>query len=326
MAGSIIILLYVAVCALLAVLYGKKYRRMEERLFCFVLCLTLPVFGVLFLLLLDRFYAGRDDGTDAGLDMGEGLMADEFSLLRPIDAQGEMDKVPLYDALKMGEYKFRRHMVVETLKKEDTIEYLEVLKLALDNDDTETSHYASAVIMDIQKKVQEKLLLTEAHFENHPQDTDAMQALEEELYRLMESGIYDRRTLKKYEIRYMMVSDALLALPHPQERWYHHRMCMDFETDNTLHAEALSDRYRADYPDSEDMVVDMIKLCVKMKDRAKLDEFLDHIGKMPVLLTGKSLEYIRFFRNHEPETGHSFRDQEPEAGNSFRNQEPVAGR
>ena len=40
----------------------------------------------------------------------------------------------------------------------------------------------------------------------------------------------------------------------------------------------------------------VFRVCVQQNDRAGLDALLDRLGDMPVVLTSKSLRYIRFLR------------------------------
>ena len=49
-----------------------------------------------------------------------------------------------------------------------------------------------------------------------------------------------------------------------------------------------------EHPDSEDAVVDRIESFIRMSDRQGLDQFLARLKEMPVMLTSKSLPYIRF--------------------------------
>ena len=58
----------------------------------------------------------------------------------------------------------------------------------------------------------------------------------------------------------------------------------------------MARRYLEIHPDDEDAVLDAIRVCVQQNDRAGLDALLDRLGDMPVVLTSKSLRYIRFLR------------------------------
>ncbi len=194
----------------------------------------------------------------------------------------------------MGDSSFRRKVVVDTLK-EDAVEYIDVLREALLNDDTETSHYASSVIMDIEGKLQASLLQKEVNFHENMQNREAAYAYEQELYKVIKSGLYEKRDLHKHYVKYKVVSDVLFAEETVPEVCLHNRIDVDFETGDIRHAEKICSRYKKEFPSSEEMVVDHIKLYIRMQDKEALDKFLQHLKELPVLLTAHSLQYIRFF-------------------------------
>ena len=293
---QVLLILHVLLSLVYAYDWFKEHERVQEALFRLVMVLLIPVVGFLFFHVLD-FASRRNQEADLeGLYLGSQNYDNDLELLRPMDMDAELNRTSVEDALRMGDYRTRRQAVMETLKTEDNLEYLEVLRKALENEDSETSHYASAVIMDIQKKIQDNLTMREAAFEREPDNVAVMQALEQELYRVITSGVYDEHNLHKYYVKYKMVSDALHSQEEPQEEWFHGRVQVDLATGDVGHARQVCRQFRDCYPDSEDMVVDTIKVCIKASDREGLDEFLAQIPSMPVLLTDEALQYIRFFR------------------------------
>lgn len=297
---ELILLILLTLHLLLSGLYAWDwYRdngRIQECVIRLVFCLFLPLVGVLVFKLIDYF---ADRCADAQMDelyLGQGQILDELRLLRPVSAEAEIDTSPAVDVLTLGDYDYRRRMIMDTLRDEDTIEYLPILRQALSNEDRETSHYASTVIMDLQKQVQEALAAQERRFAADPDSEAAQTALEDELYRAVYSGAIDENNLARYYARYNEISDLLLARPHVETDWYHHRVQMDLRTGANLHARETALRFVTACPDSEDAVVDMIQVCIRLYDRELLDRFLAQLKGMPVVLTNKSLRYIRFLR------------------------------
>lgn len=297
---ELILLILLTLHLLLSGLYAWDwYRdngRIQECVIRLVFCLFLPLVGVLVFKLIDYF---ADRCANAQMDelyLGQGQILDELRLLRPVSAEAEIDTSPAVDVLTLGDYDYRRRMIMDTLRDEDTIEYLPILRQALSNEDRETSHYASTVIMDLQKQVQEALAAQERRFAADPGSEAAQTALEDELYRAVYSGAIDENNLARYYARYNEISDLLLARPHVEADWYHHRVQMDLRTGANLHARETALRFVTACPDSEDAVVDMIQVCIRLYDRELLDRFLAQLKEMPVVLTNKSLRYIRFLR------------------------------
>lgn len=274
--------------------YDNEYSNSQDAMLRFAIIFMIPVFGFAFMWYAD-FYSNKYKNTE-----GEDLRlfldnTSELELLKPIDISDEINKVPMIEALQMGDYSFRRKMVVDTLKEDDTVEYLDVLREALLNEDSETSHYASAVIMDIQGKLQDSLFRREVAFYENADDVGKALDYEKELYKVIQSGIYDSRNLNKYYVKYKVVSDKILEGENVSEHCYHNRIEIDFATEDIVHAQFMCDLYKKKFPSSEEMVVDNIKLCIKIKDRERLDCFLEELKTLPVLLTSYSLQYVRFF-------------------------------
>ena len=289
----VLLILHLLLTAIYIWDWYRDFGRIQEAAIRLVICLFLPYLGFLFCKFVDYFKKRFPEDQMDELYLGNKGMLDELELLRPVDARAELEKAPAVDTLRTGTYDFRRRMVIDTLR-EDTMDYLAVLQEALVNEDIETSHYASAVIMDLQKRVQIELMRQQKAFEQNPDSLEEQEKLERELFRVIESGAFEENSLTRYYIQYEEVSDALLARENPEAGWLHNRVVIDLRTGNIRHANETSAQFVALFPASEDAVIDRIQVCLRMQDREELDSFLGKLREMPVVLTVKSLQYIRF--------------------------------
>lgn len=295
---SQVVTILVVLHILLSVIYAMDFRydkdNVQGAMLRFVVSIFIPVFGFAFMLFSD--YLQHRLEKVAGRELEDFFsQTTELELLNPLNVADEINKVPMVDALQMKDYSMRRKAVVETLKGDNALEYIDVLKEALLNEDTETSHYASSVIMDMQGKMQNSLFKKEVEFNKYPGNMENTYAYEEELYKAITSGIYEKSDLNKYYVKYKVLSDYALRFGESKEQLYHHRIFIDFATEDMVHAEAMCRKYWLLFPSSEEMVIDFIKLYIYKKDKEGLDEFLKELKNMPVHLTSKSLQYIRFF-------------------------------
>lgn len=295
---ELVIRIFLVLHVFLALVYGwdwyQEHGSLQETLIRLVICLCLPFFGFLFFKMVDYFYRKAPQAQMEELYLGKAREVEELSLLRPVNREEEMNKTSARDTLRMGEYGYRRKMIMDTLKEDDTADYLAVLKEALTNEDMETSHYASTVIMDIQKRLQERLVVLEKELEQDPEREESREQLEKELFEVIESGAFEENSLSRYYARYRQISDLLLAKPDAREAWYHNRIQVDLKTGDNIHGRETALRFLEHHPDSETAVVDMIRVCICLHDREGLDRFLESLKTMPVVLTTESLQYIRF--------------------------------
>lgn len=284
---ELILWILLALHLLLGVFYAldwfQDYGRLQETVIRLVLALAFPFVGFLLCKLVDYFLKKAPQFQMDSLYLGHGEMLDELELLRPMDKSAEVDKVP----------------GVDTLREQDTAEYLSVLKEALLNEDQETSHYASAVIMDLQKRIQASVLERQRAYRQEPEDPQRQEELEGELYRVLESGAFDENSLGRYYAQYREISDVLLAREDGDPQWYHRRVGVDLRTGEDLHARETAEAFLEKFPENEDAVVDCIQVYLQMRDR----KALDRLGDLPVVLTQKSLTYIRFLRERKEARG-----------------------
>ena len=284
---------------LLALVYSwdwfESFGRAQEAVIRLAFSLFLPLIGVLVLKFVDRLY---DQSSSAQMDelyLGRGSLTDELQLLRAVDGRSAAAVAPAVDVLALDGYDARRRMVMNTLSRPDTADYLSVLRSALDNDDQETSHYASVVIMDVQQGMQELLAARERALKESPGDPEALEDLEEGLYWVITSEALDESSLSRHYARFREVSDELLDAATPDPGCFHRRIAIDLKQHNDAHARSTVERFVEVHPDSEDAVLDTLRVCVRVNDSVWLDRFLSQLGSMPVVLTERSLRYIRFW-------------------------------
>ena len=91
----------------------------------------------------------------------------------------------------------------------------------------------------------------------------------------------------------------LLAREDGDPQWYHRRVGVDLRTGEDLHARETAEAFLEKFPENEDAVVDCIQVYLQMRDR----KALDRLGDLPVVLTQKSLTYIRFLRERKEARG-----------------------
>ena len=297
---DVVVIVLLALHVLLSLVYAwdwfGSFGRFQEAAVRLVIGLMLPLVGVLTLKLVDFFAEKNAEAQMDELFLGRGELSDDLQLLRPVDERDTLDAAPAVDVLELNDYDDRRAMIMNTLRQDDTADYVDVLREALANDDQETSHYASVVIMDLQQQVHARLAELGRRLEDDPDDLDALGALEQELYQVIKEGVVDENSLPRYVERYWEVSDRLLEEGRPSATHFHHRIAADLKTGSGEHARSVARRYLETHPDDEDAVLDAIRVCVQQNDRAGLDALLDRLGDMPVVLTSKSLRYIRFLR------------------------------
>lgn len=298
--SRIVILFCIIIYALLCLGYMKKElsSQMECQVVIYRLIfrLVLPVIGFILWWIVDynqtqEKQQGLEDLYLTNLDT-----QDYKEYLNPINKIDEINKISMEEALTVNEYEVRRKMVMNTLQDETVMDCLEILKKALNNEDTETVHYASAIIMHAQNEMLKLVSQKESAYLKAPQDAHAISDWERCLEQIIFSGIYEDQNLYTYYERYKALSDNILKKTSIEEKYYFNRLKLDFKIGDLGHAAILSEKYKEAYPNSEDMVISYMKYCVVSGNKKKLKTFLAELKHLPVQLTQESLQYIRFLQ------------------------------
>lgn len=289
--------LYLFFCGFYAWVLARRSGSAHKGALCLAASLALPVAGPLFVWFCDSAAAARRRDGYTGLCLGADYRWDDPRRLHRADTAREADRVPMDEALTLSDKEYRRALVMELLNAEAPLAYLDVLRRALDNEDGETSHYASVAIMELRRKVQQQLAAAQTRWQRDPADPDAAAAWEQLLYRAATCDLYDAYSRRRYTARYRALSGRLLRDKKPRSRYLHHRVRLELQQGDLVKARQVCERYLALYPHSEQAVRDRLELYIQARDAAGLQGFLGTLPQRPVLLTTKTLDLVRAFRN-----------------------------
>jgi len=294
----VIICLYVLLCLVYAFLLARQKKSWQYGLFAAVLSLALPMVGFVFLWICDAFAERKISKTKSysELYLDDDFNPDNFKLLQNPNYEKESNYVSMEEALKIGTYDYRRKMIMQLLEEDDTMQYVDILQRALENEDSETTHYASTVIMEMQRKVQEELMEAEVQFEKDVENIEIASRWEALLFKVLCSNLYDDFNKRRYFIKYVKVNDKLLESELPEEKFLIHRIHVMLMEKNYTGAQELCNRYLNCYPRSEDAILYQLETYIQAKDSEGMKKFLETLSSRPVILTQKTLEYIRIFR------------------------------
>lgn len=116
------------------------------------------------------------------------------------------DMAAIQDILAFNDAKERRSTVLDIFRY-DSEKYVRELKIALNDYDTEVSHYASAALIDIKERLENRLIDARLLYEKKQEDKRLAAAYLSMLSQYMESGIADKSGMKKYMEVYCKVME-----------------------------------------------------------------------------------------------------------------------
>jgi hypothetical protein len=279
--------------AVIALLYRNSWQQWLVRA---VVVAVLPVAGWLFPLFWSKWFAGRNKEAfeDYVTRQQEEHEVRRIGIYKQFERQQELNIIPIEEALLVSEHQTRRRVMIDVLKQ-DSLNYLEILRKAVSNEDTETSHYAVSAIMETKRKLMLALQEFSVKFENQPDDVQVVSTYAEVLQAYMRSGFLDERTLLKNRYTYLKVLNQYIAISDHSEWAYQEKIDLEIELQAFGDAEQSAHKYLAQYPDSENAYLSMIKVYYVMKSYPKLQETLDRLKRAPLRLSNHALTMVRFW-------------------------------
>src|SRR4051812_19179699 len=147
---KILIILYFCCCLFFGMI--SVWKKWENGLIKTVLITFFPVIGLLLVL-----YLFKPIKVHPATENTNHLEMADFSFpVNQVNVEKEINFVPIQDALLLNDNQTKRKLLIHSLK-ENSIQNTSILTNALQNEDTETSHYAATAIMEMKRKLQNSL-------------------------------------------------------------------------------------------------------------------------------------------------------------------------
>lgn len=288
------------ILAIVFFIYNMKKCR-EEAIYKAAIIFFLPIFGAAYFVIffiLQRKYNCEDELGDY-LEHYENKI--NTTVYSKIDKDKGINIVPANEALILNENKIKRSMLIEVLKG-DVEQHIPILKKALENDDTETSHYAATAIAEIKKNYVTTIQQTSMIYENDRNNVDNLISYIEILREYLESELLDEKTLKKYKYLYSEKLAELLKIYEYEEKYYVDKINCDLDLNDMPSAKEYCEKFYKKYSNSEEAYLMYLKFYYKIKDYSSFEGKLEQLKKSPITLTNRALNIVRFWNtgdNHE---------------------------
>lgn len=261
----------------------------------FIVMLLCPVTGPLFFLgshlLFLLFFRREVDLEDVVFSkerIRQHLKADE---------ERERDIVPVEEALAVSDQKYLRGLMLKVLRG-DIQESLEAITLALDSEDSETSHYAASVLQDELNEFRtyvQKLYVEMQHEEEDETDCEEMLIgyMDAVLKQKVFTGVEQSQFVKMMDeaAQELYRKDTAKMTP----AYYEAVILRSLELKLFEQAGVWCQRLEEAYPDQLTAYLCRMKLYYTEGKRKQFFEVLDQIKKSEIVIDSETLEFIRIF-------------------------------
>ncbi|HIV33864.1 MAG TPA: hypothetical protein IAA11_01280 [Candidatus Blautia intestinigallinarum] len=292
----VFLILHVAVCVLVYILIQMSILKCADSVMPLV-CMV-PVWGVAAMLVLEIRTRGDQTVTEeVGIEKLKINDAVYKSILVEDDPM-EDQVVPLEEALLINSPVTRRELMMEVMYA-DPNDYVEQLKEARMNDDTEVVHYAVTALAELQKKYELQFQELEWRLSQDADDGDVIDEYLKVLDRYLSSGIAEGNDRKlKRKIYSRMLGEKLRRKPEKLSLWSE-KARTDLEIGAYEEARREIAHILSKWKDQEDGYLLQIQYCAAKKDRQGIDKMLCLIKEREIYLTSKGRKELAFWSEEE---------------------------
>ena len=214
------------------------------------------------------------------------------------DYETEKEFVPLEEALIISDVQDKRRALLNVLKA-DVSNNMKSLVKALDNEDSETAHYAASALMDVLQKYSKKLSGLSVKFKEDPENADVNKDYADTTYEYISSGVLGEIEVKKYAHLYVDLINNLNKY-HPDmldTEHYHNVVECLLKIGRYGDADKWAELSIERQPNMEQSYLNALNVKYKTE---KWDEFktvLDRMLKSGVQLSDKGIGIVRFWKS-----------------------------
>lgn len=277
--------LVIAILVSAYVFLGKSHLRREH----IILILVIPVVGLLYALVVQLLNTMGKQG-DKNVDMLP-LAIDDILWKSLKSATEDGNLVPLEEAMLINDFGTRRRIMLDALY-DDPMKYLDVLLLARNNDDIDTTHYATTMIAHAQKQFQLLLQEIAVRVENEPENVILLEKYIDTMEKYIQSDLLDEHLLKNQRITYAKLLDRKLKHRPDDRPAFVKKLRNLIELNDYYSAFEVSQYMTQKWPNDERIWIEAIRVCVDGKDQKKLEETIDEIQKTKIEWTRRGKEDV----------------------------------
>ncbi|WP_377558970.1 hypothetical protein [Ornithinibacillus salinisoli] len=264
-------------------------NKRKNGLFKSIIITFFPVLGIILVLVLFHSFGQKhskeqNSQVHSTLELGTNL----------VNVASELNYVPIRDALLLNDNRTKRRLLIHCLK-ENAVPDPIILQMALENEDSETSHYAATAIMEMKRKLQNSIQIFSARMHRHPDDMSITFEYADTINDFLQSGFLDEKTKQKYQGIYSALLEKILDDEKRTNQHFIDKINLELEQKNYQKAKLYSNRFKEEYPLDEMAYLLAMKLQFSLNNQTELKKVLKELKERPIYLSEFGLSIVRYW-------------------------------
>ena len=186
-------------------------------------------------------------------------------------------------------------MAMIDVLKQDALQYLDVLKTAVTNEDTETSHYAVTAVIEVKRELTILLQKLSVEFSQTPNDKQLALTYASVIKEYLRSGFLDEQSIKQYRITYTQILQQLIDSNQADEDVFVEKVEMELKLGDIYSAEQTALLFKERYPMCEKAYLSLMAIYYEMRAFEKLEKELRSLMATPISLSNQALTTVRYW-------------------------------
>ena len=290
----ILVLLHLLCCVL--IFLGIQFRILKVRKLMVLVALFLPFWGELLVLILHfQILCKQTDRSSVGVEKFQ-VESELYKGIVQDDNRSSGSTVSMEEALIVNTPKERRALIMDILN-DNPKAYVEFLKMAGNNNDTEVVHYAVTAMVQIAKENDQTLWELEQKYIQDPENLTNLTTYCDFLWHCLEQGLmqgqveqmnrnlFDTLIRNKIRLAPALLTDYLRCIQN------------DMALKNYTAASAMLENAGKIWPESEDLLILRIQYLADLQRAEDLQDLLRKLDEKAVYLSAKAKEVIAFWRD-----------------------------
>lgn len=273
----------------------KRKENRRTYLIRFIVMVLCPVVGPMFFLISYLVYITI---FRQSVDLEDVVFSKERVKTRlKADEERERDMVPLEEALAVSDKKSVRMLMLNVIRG-NVKESLETIMMALDSEDSETSHYAASVLRDELNEFRADVQKLYSEIKDEEKDeTECEEMLIDYMDMVLGQKIFDQMEQTRFVDMMNEAGDSLYEKnPLRLTPQRYEGICLKLLGLNKFEeVEKWCERLEKQYPDELAAYTCRLKLYFTRNNRDKFFEVLEKLKKSKVVIDKETLELIRIF-------------------------------
>lgn len=290
------IYLFNLIVALLVLIFIKLLKK-DSAYIIFSIIFFIPIIGIIVALsiYICKSFVKSDYGKDV-LDR-EKIYENKVSLLvRGAELKQKKDIIPIQDAFILNNNSVKRRLVKDIIKK-DFDSNLNILNKALNDTDTETSHYAATAITELKSKLLILLQERETQYNKNPKSNKIVINYLETIQQCINSKFFDINGDKKLEYKYVEVLKNYINDNDKDidEKYFKELIKGYIEIEQYCDAIKYANKYKQKYKFSINPYLLLLEIYYKNKNKDQFNKTLLDLEESEIILDKDSLKVLKFW-------------------------------